>query len=165
MIINRLLPLPLRIFLKERLSKRAITLEGGSATTLPSPEKRYAPAANPKKHLKSNTECRLCGTAVRPVYDRDQPTWIRDAVKDVDTFFAPSGKQIFLTASGKSPRAGKPQSKVCDGIEWLKQKGWLDASVFDPDEFYGKGAGEAFGCLPVGSDTEAVIVLTKRSAV
>jgi hypothetical protein len=86
------------------------------------------------------------------------------ALESVDALLSFSGKQIFVAdASRDKPQAGKQQSNVGDLIMWLKQKGWSDASVFDPDEIYGTGAGDLFGCLPKENVTEAILVLPKRS--
>jgi hypothetical protein len=227
--VKRLVPLSLRLLLKERLPKRIVSLGAAPVSNRPS-----------QKRIKRDIECPLCGTIAPPVYDQGgRPTCtgcgssdrhrhlalatyanlkpsasalalgsdpalpvlcedldrvvvasdlsrispnqkvdlcihsgyldesigrFEDALESVDAVLSFSGKQIFVAdASRYKPQAGKQQSGVGDIIVWLKQKGWSDASVFEPDEFYGTGAGDLFGCLPKENVTETIFVIPKRS--
>jgi hypothetical protein len=98
--------------------------------------------------------------------------WLQDSkmgpeksLRSLDALLSPQGKQIFTVDTARRWHPAQWQRGPRDFLEWLHRKGWPEAKVFEPNELYGIGANEIFGCATDLGNSATVIHLPKRPQV
>ncbi|MBL0405045.1 hypothetical protein JKG68_13795 [Microvirga aerilata] len=81
------------------------------------------------------------------------------SLRSLDALLSPKGKQIFTLDTSCRWHPIQWQRGPHAFLEWLHRGGWAEANVFEPDEVYGGGAGEAFGCSPTIESPATAVIL------